>query len=342
MHTPMNTKQTRITKKTRGHLKRTLPLLLIVFALAGCYRQAGDAFESVDGQGGAQGQNVPATFTPQPVEASPTVIVIQPDATSADDANGLSAIELTATAIAEDMPTSAPLLPPTDAPTDAPVLPATDVPTATPTVIVIQLDPATNTPARTPIPSPQAQGAPTLIPTATQPNTFITPESVEQVDIEVPTATATLANATTNNTGLITPTAIPTEVPADCIYVVQSGDNLFRIALNNNIALADLLSVNGLQENSIIQPNQELTLPDCVPDLSDDAVVPDANADADTTNALPTALPAGTELYVVRSGDTLLSIARRYGITISDIVEANSLANPDALSVGQELLIPIE
>ena len=44
--------------------------------------------------------------------------------------------------------------------------------------------------------------------------------------------------------------------------------------------------------------------------------------------------------YVVRPGDTLAKIAREQSTTIGAIVSASSLANPDDLSVGQELVIP--
>lgn len=46
------------------------------------------------------------------------------------------------------------------------------------------------------------------------------------------------------------------------------------------------------------------------------------------------------ELYVVKSGDTLHQIARRYAAPVEGIISANQLQNPDALSVGQALVIP--
>ena len=46
------------------------------------------------------------------------------------------------------------------------------------------------------------------------------------------------------------------------------------------------------------------------------------------------------EIYVVRSGDTLYNIARRYSVSTDDITYANQLQNPAVLSVGQALVIP--
>lgn len=46
------------------------------------------------------------------------------------------------------------------------------------------------------------------------------------------------------------------------------------------------------------------------------------------------------ELYVVKSGDTVYQIARRYSTPANDIIFANQLQNPNVLSVGQALVIP--
>lgn len=46
------------------------------------------------------------------------------------------------------------------------------------------------------------------------------------------------------------------------------------------------------------------------------------------------------EIYVVKSGDTLYNIARRYSATVEDLVYANQLADPAMLMVGQALIIP--
>ena len=47
------------------------------------------------------------------------------------------------------------------------------------------------------------------------------------------------------------------------------------------------------------------------------------------------------EIYVVKSGDTLYAIARRYGVSVDSLANANQLQNPALLSVGQVLCIPL-
>jgi peptidoglycan/xylan/chitin deacetylase (PgdA/CDA1 family) len=51
-------------------------------------------------------------------------------------------------------------------------------------------------------------------------------------------------------------------------------------------------------------------------------------------------LPPGTIEYTVGRGDTLFSIAQKYGTTVEAIVELNGIEDPDEIEVGQVLLIP--
>jgi LasA protease len=59
----------------------------------------------------------------------------------------------------------------------------------------------------------------------------------------------------------------------------------------------------------------------------------------DDPHPLPT-LRNESEEYVVKAGDTLMSIAQRYQVGLQAVVEANELANPDYLEIGQILVIP--
>lgn len=53
----------------------------------------------------------------------------------------------------------------------------------------------------------------------------------------------------------------------------------------------------------------------------------------------PTPRPAVT--YVVQRGDTLIDIARKYGVSVADIQEMNAIADPRLLQIGQELVISL-
>lgn len=43
--------------------------------------------------------------------------------------------------------------------------------------------------------------------------------------------------------------------------------------------------------------------------------------------------------YVVKSGDTLTSIANKYGVSIQTLINKNNIVNPDLIYVGQVLQI---
>jgi spore germination protein len=46
------------------------------------------------------------------------------------------------------------------------------------------------------------------------------------------------------------------------------------------------------------------------------------------------------EIYVIRPGDTLFAIARRFGVSLSSLININQLVNPEELIIGQAILIP--
>lgn len=45
--------------------------------------------------------------------------------------------------------------------------------------------------------------------------------------------------------------------------------------------------------------------------------------------------------YIVQEGDTLFDIALRYDVGVDELVRINKMKDPNSLSVGQELLIPL-
>ena len=73
--------------------------------------------------------------------------------------------------------------------------------------------------------------------------------------------------------------------------------------------------------------------------------VPTLNAPTQTSvaaSAVPTSTPTpvGARKYTVASGDTLSEIARKFDVSVADIVALNQLSNADFLAEGQVLLIP--
>lgn len=288
-------------------------MVLLSLVLVGCFRQAGDNFQSVDSQSSGGEQSIPtvASETPLPLPTEETT----------EDAS----LPITAT---DDAPPVTLIVPGDEATEDVMMLEATKT-------NVIPTETATFT--RTPIPTeiePQALTSPTInVPTAVPTATalgFISPEApvqVEQATVTPITVEPESTEDVVSTNGLVTPTALPDLVDSACSYTVRAGDNLFRIALRHNTTVDALQSFNSLPSAEVIQPGQVLQIPNCVPDESE------------ADEASP-ATDSGI-IHVVQSGETLGAIARRYGTTINDILELNpGITNPDALSVGQEIAIP--
>lgn len=77
--------------------------------------------------------------------------------------------------------------------------------------------------------------------------------------------------------------------------------------------------------------------------LSADTVTPTATPASATATPAPTrtATPAGQpRRYTVEPGDSLNGIAARFSTTVAALVEANNIADPTLIRVGQELVIP--
>jgi LysM repeat protein len=217
----------------------------------------------------------------------------------------------------------------TDANSDSmTVFPATST---FPPVTVVQ--PATQEATKVP-----ATSAIQTIPTAT--SAVITPSGpIGPVVIESPTPATPNELITPTPSGLITPTAL-VNTTDPCLYVVQSGDNLYRIALNHDLSLDEIRAANPDIVGDLIQPGQQINIPNCnvTAVTGDDTTTTDGGSISAITPASVDA--GGNRIHTVAAGDTLTSIAQRYGVTVQAIIDANALTNPDQLSLGQQLIIP--
>lgn len=97
-------------------------------------------------------------------------------------------------------------------------------------------------------------------------------------------------------------------------YVVQKGDSLYKIANMFNTTVDKLKELNNLVNNNL-SIGQILK-------ITDDVINNNKN-----------------EVYTVKSGDTLYSIARKFNTSVSLLAELNNLDSV-ILSIGQKLLIP--
>lgn len=97
--------------------------------------------------------------------------------------------------------------------------------------------------------------------------------------------------------------------------VVRNGDTLSAIAARNGVSTAALASANGITDINHIEAGQVLHMPGA---------------------------PGGSAAtyYTARSGDTLASIGRYFGVSVSALASANAMPNPNLVRIGQRITIP--
>ncbi len=136
-----------------------------------------------------------------------------------------------------------------------------------------------------------------------------------------PTETTPVVEAT----AVLQPTAKPEDgkepspVAGATTHTVQTGENLYRIALNHGLTYQALAAHNGITNPNLIFPGQELKIPA-------------------SGGTVPT--PSGDGSYTVQVGDNLFRVALAYNMTFTDLASVNGLSYPYTIYPGQQLAIP--
>lgn len=122
-----------------------------------------------------------------------------------------------------------------------------------------------------------------------------------------------------SNSGTVPSTPIPAPKPVEHVghpatgtYTVQSGDTLSGIAAKFGTTYQILSAINGIGDPNQIWPGQVLKVTGTVSQES---------------------------TYYVQAGDTLSSIANKFGTTISNLVSINHISNPNVIYVGQKIYV---
>ena len=120
-------------------------------------------------------------------------------------------------------------------------------------------------------------------------------------------------------------------------YTVVSGDSLYAIARKTGTSIQELLSLNGLNLNSVIHPGQVLALSSksaSAETKQEESTPKEEQASAESAKQNST---GGT--YTVVSGDGLYAIARKTGTAIEDLLSLNGLSLNSTIYPGQVLTL---
>jgi len=158
---------------------------------------------------------------------------------------------------------------------------------------------------------------------------------------------------------LLVPTSVPAEAPTTT-HIVQPGETLGGIANRAGVSVETLMQLNQLTNANQLYAGQSLsiaapaaletplleaasTVGQAVPDITSVALIeadPVATVEAAVVDTSESGLPTIGDIYTVQAGETLFQIATRYGLTVNDLVTANSLADATLIYAGQTLIIP--
>lgn len=147
-----------------------------------------------------------------------------------------------------------------------------------------------------------------------------------------------LNNLTSNNLSIGTILRIPEmytpedqmSLPNYTSYTVKKGDTIYTIARNNNISVDTLIKDNSLASNTLsVGQVLKIRTTDNMTEEVLECFGPDYTPQEDTS----------TTTYIVKKGDNLYDIAKKYNTSVSVIKSLNNLTS-DSLSIGQNLKIP--
>lgn len=113
--------------------------------------------------------------------------------------------------------------------------------------------------------------------------------------------------------------AAPQASSCAAYHTVKFGDTLNSISRLYGVSVQALMAANNIYNANLIFAGQTLCIPGSAP--------------------VPPKPPCGT-YYTVQWGDTLSSIAARYGTTVQALMSANNIANPNHIYAGMILYVP--
>lgn len=106
------------------------------------------------------------------------------------------------------------------------------------------------------------------------------------------------------------------------VHTLQAGQSLWMVAAHYDVPLDDLLMINGLTENSLLKPGDEIVV-------------------RPVDGYVPPPTPTPSPIHIVQKGETPWVIAALNGLTLEDFLWYNGLNENSFLTPGQEVLVRI-
>ncbi|CAN5390158.1 hypothetical protein BH24CHL10_BH24CHL10_08840 [soil metagenome] len=125
-------------------------------------------------------------------------------------------------------------------------------------------------------------------------------------------------------TAVVGPMFATAALAADPSVTVKPGDTLTSISKRHHVSIATLVDLNELPHPNRIYAGQRLRV----------------TSNAAKAAPAATSKPEVARTHVVKRGQNLTEIARRYDVTVSAIVRANEIKNASRIYAGQRLAIP--
>lgn len=137
-----------------------------------------------------------------------------------------------------------------------------------------------------------------------------------------------------------------TDVTPASTYAVAKGDSLWTIAKKHHLTVGELAAANNLKAGATVHVGQKIIIPGKsgaigAASVADSAPVGKASSAVTSAAAAPTPKgPADSVRHIVRPGETLGAIARKYQVKVGEVATANNISDPAKIRPGMELTIP--
>ncbi len=123
-------------------------------------------------------------------------------------------------------------------------------------------------------------------------------------------------------------------------YLVQMGDTLTGIADDYNSSVEEIRRMNKMSRGSVLKAGMKLRVPkdEGLPKELAGAKLEQISGDAREPQSV---IRLNDEGHLIKPGDNLTSIAKKYGVSIQALRKANRLGKRTTLKVGSRLVIPV-